>query len=90
MSNAEEEIYNLNQLYLDPNDRVAKDKVCQVASAPVPMPPLLAVLMPYPLTFTCTKEHGHIGEHGAHGMEGTILARWVEGQEPILTPMELL
>lgn len=90
MNNADEEIYELNQLYLEPNDRVAKDKVCEVASAPVPLVPLLAVLMPFPLTFTCTKEHGHTGEHGAHGMEGTILARWAEGQAPILTPMELL
>ncbi len=74
------EVFKLNQAYLDPNDRVGTSSFCLVLSQPPQLHTALGVLITP--SFSCTKQSGHTGDHGAHGLAGSILASWADDSKP--------
>ena len=66
MANETMEVFYLNQLWLDKEDRVSHTQSCYDSYLPS------GGMIP----FICTKEHGHTGDHCAHNLDGNIVARW--------------
>lgn len=86
MSTPEEEIYQLNQLYLGENDRVYVKQICKIQSTNIVISTSFIILVTD--GFICTKEHGHTGQHGSHGLQGQLIATWTDNEQPKLLPSE--